>query len=188
MDEAGLPEEEKESLKVLHYHLESHMSTKAKVGFVAITNSVLDAAKSNRCVSLLRQDPSEKEMLQIAHGVLFKGKQVVNGVKFSGQSLSMDAFAQSFCAAYKAVVLIDDFRTFFGLRDFIYFLKSIKQRSKHVAHIIEVTQEDVLRSLERNFNGICRHDFKMLVYIFRRLRWFFRIYLLTTASSYLETP
>ena len=166
MDEAGLPEEEKESLKVLHYHLESHMSTKAKVGFVAITNSVLDAAKSNRCVSLLRQDPSEKEMLQIAHGVLFQGEQVVNGVKFSGQSLSMDAFAQSFCAAYKAVVLIDDFRTFFGLRDFIYFLKSIKQRSKHVGHIIEVTQEDVLRSLERNFNGICRHDFKRLVYIF----------------------
>ena len=48
MDEAGLPEEEKESLKVLHYYLEGHMSMKAKVGFVAITNHVLDAAKSNR--------------------------------------------------------------------------------------------------------------------------------------------
>ena len=48
MDEADLPEEEKESLKVLHYYLEGHMSIKAKVGFVAITNHVLDAAKSNR--------------------------------------------------------------------------------------------------------------------------------------------
>jgi hypothetical protein len=47
MDEAGLPEESKESLKVLHYYLERHMSIKAKVAFVAITNHALDAAKSN---------------------------------------------------------------------------------------------------------------------------------------------
>ena len=65
MDEAGLPEEEMESLKVLHYYLEGHMSTKAKVGFVAISNHVLDAAKSNRCVSLLRQEPDEAEMMRI---------------------------------------------------------------------------------------------------------------------------
>lgn len=34
MDEAGLPEEEKESLKVLHYLLEGHMSASPDVGFV----------------------------------------------------------------------------------------------------------------------------------------------------------
>ena len=49
-DEAGLPEEDRESLKVLHYLLEGHMSMKAPVAFVAITNHVLDAAKSNRSV------------------------------------------------------------------------------------------------------------------------------------------
>ena len=43
MDEAGLPEESHESLKVLHYHLD-----KQEVSFVAITNHVLDAAKTNR--------------------------------------------------------------------------------------------------------------------------------------------
>lgn len=31
MDEAGLPEEERESLKVLHYYLENHMSVAAQV-------------------------------------------------------------------------------------------------------------------------------------------------------------
>lgn len=71
MDEAGLPEEEKESLKVLHYLLEGHMSTKAKVGFVGISNHALDAAKSNRCVTLLRQEPDDEEMLSITTGVLF---------------------------------------------------------------------------------------------------------------------
>ena len=38
MDEAGLPEESHESLKVLHY--------KSEVPFVAITNHILDAAKT----------------------------------------------------------------------------------------------------------------------------------------------
>ena len=45
MDEAGLPEEAKESLKVLHYYLDD-----PNVAFVAISNRPLDAAKMNRCV------------------------------------------------------------------------------------------------------------------------------------------
>ena len=48
MDEAGLPEEAKESLKVLHYYLDD-----PSVAFVAITNRPLDAAKMNRYVQLL---------------------------------------------------------------------------------------------------------------------------------------
>ncbi len=43
MDEAGLPEEAKESLKVLHYYLDD-----PSVAFVAISNRPLDAAKMNR--------------------------------------------------------------------------------------------------------------------------------------------
>ena len=43
MDEAGLPEEVKESLKVLHYYLDD-----PQVAFVAITNRPLDSAKMNR--------------------------------------------------------------------------------------------------------------------------------------------
>ena len=71
LDEAGLTEEEKESLKVLHYFLEGHMSTKAEVGFVAITNHILDAAKTNRCAVLLREEPDLNELESIARGVLF---------------------------------------------------------------------------------------------------------------------
>ena len=54
MDEAGLPEDSHESLKALHYFLDS-----PKVAFVAITNRVLDAAKTNRAISLFRPDPDE---------------------------------------------------------------------------------------------------------------------------------
>jgi hypothetical protein len=51
MDEAGLPEKEKESLKVLHFLLEGHMSTTAEVGFVGISNHVLDAAPLRHAAS-----------------------------------------------------------------------------------------------------------------------------------------
>eukprot|EP00981_Chlorochromonas_danica_P006553 scaffold1431_cov167-Ochromonas_danica.AAC.13 len=70
MDEAGLPEEERESLKVLHYYLEDHVSVAARVGFVAITNHILDAAKSNRCALLTRSKPGHEELLSIARGCL----------------------------------------------------------------------------------------------------------------------
>ena len=57
MDEAGLPEESHESLKVLHYYLD-----RQEVSFVAITNHILDAAKTNRAVCLFRPDASEEEL------------------------------------------------------------------------------------------------------------------------------
>jgi hypothetical protein len=70
MDEAGLPEEERESLKVLHYYLEDHMAVAARVGFVAITNHLLDAAKSNRCALLTRAKPDHEELMNVARGCL----------------------------------------------------------------------------------------------------------------------
>ena len=70
MDEAGLPEEERESLKVLHYYLEDHMSVAARVGFVAITNHLLDTAKVNRCATLTRTKPDHTELMNVARGCL----------------------------------------------------------------------------------------------------------------------
>ena len=106
MDEAGLPEEDKESLKVLHYLLEGHMSIKAHVGFVAITNHVLDAAKSNRCFMLLRQEPDANEMLTITRGVLFdlKGISRVKDVDIDGELLSNDTFALCLCNSYEKLL------------------------------------------------------------------------------------
>lgn len=46
------------------------MSASPTVAFVCITNHVLDAAKSNRCVCLLRPEPDKSELLCIAVGVL----------------------------------------------------------------------------------------------------------------------
>ena len=46
------------------------MSTRAAVSFIAISNHVLDAAKSNRCVCLLRAEPDNDELRSIANGCI----------------------------------------------------------------------------------------------------------------------
>ena len=61
MDEAGLPEDKYESLKALHYHLD-----KQEVSFVAISNHVLDAAKTNRAVSLIRPNSTTQDLHELA--------------------------------------------------------------------------------------------------------------------------
>lgn len=100
MDEAGLPEEEKESLKVLHYYLEGHMSTKAECGFVAITNHVLDAAKSNRCLSLLRQEPTDSEMIEITKGVLFQSSYFPTRICHGINTMTGDDFSSRLSVSY----------------------------------------------------------------------------------------
>jgi ATPase family associated with various cellular activities (AAA) len=162
MDEAGLPEEEKESLKVLHYLLESRMSAKAKVGFVAISNHVLDAAKSNRCVMLLRQELDDEEMLAIAIGVLFDfredGRACAHDVDLGGALISAADFAARFCRSYASMFAGDSqlsqLETFFGLRDFIYLLKALRSNSTLEGTRLVTCIKKIVYAIERNFNGI----------------------------------
>jgi ATPase family associated with various cellular activities (AAA) len=159
MDEAGLPEEDKESLKVLHYLLEGHMSTTSEVGFVGISNHVLDAAKSNRCVMLLRQEPDTDEMLSIAKGVLFDSREaascVVEHVDMDGEHHDGIDFASSLCKSYGTLMKQHSwFETFFGLRDFIYFLKALRLLASFQLPKMTISIMSIVGAIERNFNGV----------------------------------
>ena len=172
MDEAGLPEEEKESLKVLHFLLEGHMSTKAQVGFIAITNHVLDAAKSNRCVMLLRQEPDTTEMMTMTRGVLFglEAFSRVDQVEVDTQNFTTELFALSLCNAYEKLIhhinLCASFSTFFGLRDFIYLLKAIRLESEWTFGRMTLSIQALVSCIERNFNGVSRCDLHRIVCCF----------------------
>lgn len=174
MDEAGLPEEEKESLKVLHYLLESHMSTKAKVGFVAISNHVLDAAKSNRCVMLLRQEPDEDEMLSIATGVLFDlredGRACAHDVLIDSTLIPARDFAARLCSSYSTLFQesspLSQLNTFFGLRDYIYFLKAVRAGSKTESTRLIASMKTIIYAIERNFNGVTAEELRQLTACF----------------------
>ena len=141
MDEAGLPEESHESLKVLHYHLD-----KREVSFVAISNHVLDAAKTNRAVSLFRPAVSDDDLFTLAKGCLCS----TTDVPPPDVRKDLETIVR-FCPAYQR--LMDDcsqkFARFFGLRDFIYFVNYLRKRRTRM-----LTPQLVMEALERNFNGV----------------------------------
>ena len=118
----------KESLKVLHHYLEGLVSAKANVGFVAITNYVLTGTKTNRCASLLRQEPGQGERNQVLEDVpshIFKEKETLLQSSVAGQSSvvgQQNRFASLLSpVAYKNVLEMKDgdFNEFYGLREFI---------------------------------------------------------------------
>ncbi len=176
MDEAGLPEEEKESLKVLHYLLEGHMLTKAKVGFIGISNHALDAAKSNRCVTLLRQEPDDDEMLSITTGVLFatgSGKVArVSQVNLDDGLMDTVEFSSRLSTAYASLlhdkVSFEWFESFFGLRDYIHFLKALRLRGSVEGLIFRLPYTSFIFAMERNFNGIEPQQLQQICLAFLR--------------------
>ena len=152
MDEAGLPEEKLESLKVLHYHLD-----KQEVSFVAISNDILDASKTNRAVSLFRPKATDSELHVLAKSCAFATDQhpMENDEKL----------VEACCRSYDKILGDPDFKSMFGLRDFIHFVTYLRRHQKHY-----LDAQLVVESLERNFNGtkrfaeICRDFLKEVSY------------------------
>ena len=154
MDEAGLPEESHESLKVLHYHLD-----RQEVSFVAITNHMLDAAKSNRAVCLFRPEASYDDLKTLARGCLS------SRLDAPPPELQKDLdLVVKFCPAFSNLMKDDSFSRFFGLRDFIHFVNYLRRRRGQM-----LSPQVVMEALERNFNGYEQFD-KVAKSFFRSVR------------------
>ena len=138
MDEAGLPESH-ESLKVLHYYLDQQ-----EVSFVAISNHILDASKTNRAVSLFRPAVSDEDLQTLAKACL--GPTIA----ITPMDIKNDLdIVVRFCPAYQELRDKSMFARFFGLRDFIHFVKYLRRRRAQ-----KLTPQLVMEALERNFNGM----------------------------------
>ena len=135
MDEAGLPEEKLESLKVLHYYLD-----KPEVAFVGISNHILDASKTNRAVSLFRPKPMYTELQQLAKASIFPDERIA--------SVNEEQLLKHFCESYTAVVHHEKLKKLFGLRDFIHFVIYLRCNRKDL-----LDAQLIAEALERNFNG-----------------------------------
>ena len=134
MDEAGLPEERHESLKVLHYFLDQK-----SVSFVAITNHALDAAKSNRALCLFRPKTSKEDLQVLA--------------QYSTDNMNLDQgekeMVKGFCTVFNEIMEDVEFKQFYGQRDFNHFVNYLRRCCGN-SHL---SQQLVLKGLERNFNG-----------------------------------
>ncbi len=136
MDEAGLPEDKLESLKVLHYHLDSK-----EVSFVAISNHVLDAAKTNRAVSIFRPKATVRQLHELAKGSILPPGQ-------SKPSEDQEDLLNKLCSSYNRIHSHEEFRKLFGLRDFIHFVIYLRRKGRRY-----LDAQLILEGLERNFGG-----------------------------------
>lgn len=141
MDEAGLPQERHESLKILHSYLDEH-----KVSFVAISNHILDAAKTNRAVSLVVPETTEEDLRVLVEGCY--------------AAVHMSQGVTKYCSSFIKLISIKEWKNMFGLRDFIHFIHYL--HSKEEANVSNL----VLRALERNFNGLCTNEFDAVCKVF----------------------
>lgn len=154
MDEAGLPEQAHESLKVLHFYLEHPITS-----FVAITNHPLDAAKTNRAVSV------------------FRPESTTSCLNDDLRTLARDCIGsddwdqiEGFCNGYAKLRKDPEFVNFYGLRDFMYFLIYLR---RHFENPTELKAEEskasefVIRSLERNFGGVKPSSFSKVCEAFQ---------------------
>lgn len=139
MDEAGLPEERHESLKVLHYFLDSR-----EVSFVGVSNHALDAAKSNRALTLYRPEASSDDLRNLVKGCFSVHRESPSTM----EQKNIDIVTQ-FCQPYEKMMCSKRFQNFFGLRDFIHFI-SYLHRIKYEM----ITPQLVQEAIERNFNGV----------------------------------
>ena len=159
VDEAGLVKgatvERKWALKVLHYYLEG-----ANLASVLMTNTSLDTAIGNRCVTVFMAKPRPEELTNMCAGILSK-----HGVR--GLCEVSKRIIPACCDAFHRLVpppkedeeetLVGfdpslKFRWWFGLRDLFHMMRYIR-RNNSGEGLITVSPELVLRALERNFNG-----------------------------------
>lgn len=143
---------------------------------VCITNHILDAAKSNRCVCLLRPEADKEELMCIALGLLKQrhagDTSAVELVSFESDSNLMkpEAFCDAIVSTYMNLTKNTfDFRWFvhfFGLRDLIHLLMSIRKHAVLDGQKLLISVQLVVRCLERNFSGRSSDDIDNVCAIF----------------------
>lgn len=161
LDEAGLPNEEKAPLKILHYKLDHPV-----VSSVLLSNNVLDAAKTNR-VAMLVQDTDGNDLEELAWGCVF-GKRIDDDKELkkmiSGVCNAFKVIQRGWYEKDKAKKKICPIENYFHLRDFVYFLRYLSREQKKTGNCF--TQSSIEHAARRNFGGLLEAEFRELLDIF----------------------
>jgi hypothetical protein len=115
-----------------------------KVGFIGISNWVLDPAKMNRGIFVNRCSPDIDELKQIASGICKNDEKVIN---------IMEKYLPSLANAYiELCELTRKYREFFGLRDFYSLIKMIYYEIKEKSGLLDM--DFLEKAIRRNFGGL----------------------------------
>ena len=147
-DEMGLAEiSPNNPLKVIHSELDGNQ----EIGFVGISNWVLDASKMNRGIHLSVQEPDLDDLIltanTIAEGIY---EEIKNNPSFK---IIIENLTRSYYdyKAYLKEYYVTDF-DFHGARDFYYLIKIASRLLKNNTN--RTFENIALESIERNFGGL----------------------------------
>ena len=104
---------------------------------------MLDAAKTNRAISIYRTDTSHDDLIQLAKYSLY------NGCLPNTISEDVRDVIERFVKLYEEMMKKRALKNFFGLRDFIHFFTYLGRNIKEF-----LSPQSVLTALEQNFNGM----------------------------------
>eukprot|EP00047_Mylnosiga_fluctuans_P001195 m.218044 g.218044 ORF g.218044 m.218044 type:complete len:3593 (-) comp10156_c0_seq3:222-11000(-) len=191
LDEAGLPLERKQALKGLHLHLDH-----PRIAYVILTNTTLDAAKTNRAMLIMQMGTSEEDLLTLARGCLCgeaqpspRMRNIVAGLctgflhandpqfleglpvmdsRDPSQPLAPSVRPGQQPFAADEAQSLPSARHLFHIRDFVYLLRYLRKRGggSGVHGDVVVTSKLILDGLRRNFNGLLPRQFSALVGMF----------------------
>ena len=157
-DGVHFDEEEEKKFKITLKHIKrtndkkkvNHTNSKQdwhRIGFIGISNWVLDPAKMNRGIVVNRSSPSSEELQDTVIGICKNDPRVF---KF----LSNKKLINSLSTAYLNLCEIakEKNREFFGLRDFYCLIKMIYWAIKDDVNNLD--QPFLERAVRRNFGGL----------------------------------
>ena len=150
-------------LKVLHPLLEPRgKDVVSNVCFVGLSNSLLDAAKMNRMLSVPRSDMEEDELMHTINTYKFdeKLKEISkNSKQLANLQMSVSlALVRGYVSFRRAEKMCPEHPNFHGPRDFYYMCKWINKHLKQLKDSHAKQYKNKLFSLlslaiERNFSG-----------------------------------
>lgn len=119
----------------------------------------MDAAKTNRTVTVYRSEISSQDLVQLAKYSLTSGNLPLSW------NMEEETMINSIVEVYEN--LMNDkrrphIRQFFGLRDFIHFFAYLGHSKNHKDDVIK--PQAVMEALSHNFNGT--KDFNGIVQVF----------------------
>ena len=127
-----------------------------RVGFIGISNWVLDPAKMNRGIFVNRSSPSKEELKETVIGICKNDEKVLQLLESKNLIQSLSAAYLQLCKSARKT------REFFGLRDFYCLIKMIywhiKAHYDRDGHANLLNWEFLERAIRRNFGGLIGMD------------------------------
>jgi len=123
-----------------------------RVGFIGISNWVLDPAKMNRGIFVNRCSPSINELKDIVVGICKNDENVLRVLEATNLINSLSSAYLKLCELAR-----NKTREFFGLRDFYSLIKMIYWHIKeHEGNVLDWSFLD--KAIKRNFGGLIDID------------------------------